>query len=290
MAMAGLPWIKVWTVVGKHPKVQRLEKDLHVPDALGIVVRLWCWTADYCPDGEIPEGSIGAAMVAARGDATRKRGDDVLSSLVSSGFLDRTPDGFRVHDWDEMQTNHVEAVEHRREQNRARQAAYRKRKEEEQAARNAPVTRDVTRDVTDRVTPSNAGDKRREDETRQEERESNAPPHRKGGLPSRHELHDKAHPLSAKLLGWLGERGIALGHADKPNARAATEANVARDGVDVVGERVRLAYASNPMPTLGWYLDAMAAPQTKARPLDPRAPAAPSTDWTDTRAPWEIPS
>ena len=53
--MAGLPWIKVWCVIGHHPKVQRLERELGLTDGLGVVIRLWCWTAEYYPDGDIPE-------------------------------------------------------------------------------------------------------------------------------------------------------------------------------------------------------------------------------------------
>ena len=49
-----LPWIKVQVVLPNHPKLQRLEKLLGVEDALGVMVRLWCWTATYYPDGIIP--------------------------------------------------------------------------------------------------------------------------------------------------------------------------------------------------------------------------------------------
>lgn len=158
--MAGLPWIKVWTVVGQHPKVQRLEGELGIKDALGVVVRLWCWTADYCPDGEIPTDHAESAARAARGDATRRPVGSVIDALSGCGFLDRTPTGFRVHDWHDMQTTHVERVEKQREQARERQARHR-------AARNAPVTRDVTRDGHAAVTGSNAGDKSREEESRE---------------------------------------------------------------------------------------------------------------------------
>lgn len=143
--MSGLPWIKVWTAIGNHPKVQRLEKELGVRDALGIVIRLWCWTADYCPGGDIPAGDGDAAARAARGEGCRKTTRAVLQALVVAGLLDRTPDGFRVHDWDEMQVRHVEEEEKRREQARLRKARQRQR------AANEPVTvtRDVTRDMGD---------------------------------------------------------------------------------------------------------------------------------------------
>jgi hypothetical protein len=161
MAMAGLPWIKVWTVVGAHPKVQRLEKELGIRDALGVVVRLWCWTADYCPDGEISAESMTIAVRVARGEATRRGNEAVTQALILCGFIDRVPQGFRVHDWSEMQTVHVETVEKKREQNRLRQEKHRKKLEEEEARRNALVMRDVTRDGERDVTPGHAGEKRR---------------------------------------------------------------------------------------------------------------------------------
>jgi hypothetical protein len=140
--MAGLPWIKVWTVVGRHPKVQRLERELGVKDGLGIVVRLWCWTADFAPAGEFTDADAIDAAKVARGEATRRPVVDVLSALESVGLLDRIPNGYRVHDWDEMQTRHVEAEEKRRAQGAERQARYRER--HGNASRNASRNGDVT--------------------------------------------------------------------------------------------------------------------------------------------------
>lgn len=125
--MAGLPWLKVWTVVANHPKVQRLEKELRVKDGLGVVVRLWCWTADYCPGGDIPESDATAAAKFARGDTCRTPFAVMLEAFVTVGLLDRTPTGFRVHDWHDMQTVHVEAEEKRRAQAAERQRNWRER-------------------------------------------------------------------------------------------------------------------------------------------------------------------
>lgn len=144
--MAGLPWIKVWTRVAGHPKVPRLERELGVKDALGIVIRLWCWTADFCPEGDIPEADAMDAAKAARGEATRKPLATVLDALTSVGLLDRFPEGYRVHDWHEMQTTHVEAEEKRREQGKARTRRWREK-------RNAEVTDgDASRDASHGVT------------------------------------------------------------------------------------------------------------------------------------------
>lgn len=125
--MSGLPWIKVWTAIGSHPKVQRLERELRVKDALGVVIRLWCWTADYAPTGDIPTADLAAAAKAARGDACRVPPADIINALVVAGFLDPTDLGARVHDWHEMQTVHVDADEKRKAAAAERQARYRAR-------------------------------------------------------------------------------------------------------------------------------------------------------------------
>jgi hypothetical protein len=153
--MAGLPWVKVWTVIGEHPKVQRLERELGIKDALGVVVRLWCWTAKYYPDGDIPAADRDAVGRAARGDLALLP-SRVTQGCVTAGFLDAIPTGYRVHDWAEMQTTHVEAEEKRKAQSRERQAKYRER----HGIGNATVTRNVTRDT---VTET---EKEKETETR----------------------------------------------------------------------------------------------------------------------------
>jgi hypothetical protein len=125
--MAGLPWIKVWTRVAGHPKVQGLEREMGIKDALGVVIRLWAWTADYAPDGEIPEAEALNAAKYARGESCRKSPAAVLESLRVVGLLDRIPGGYRVHDWHDMQTVHVEAEEKRKAQAAERQRNWRAR-------------------------------------------------------------------------------------------------------------------------------------------------------------------
>lgn len=161
--MAGLPWIKVWTRVTGHPKIQWLEREMGLRDGLGVVVRLWCWTADYTPDGEIPESEAIAAVKFARGEANRKPPAVWLAAFQTVGLLDRTPNGYRVHDWEEMQTKHVEAEEKRRALAAERQARYRDR--HGVTVRNG--SRNASRDGD--VTQSSVTEK--EKETRQEQKE-----------------------------------------------------------------------------------------------------------------------
>src|SRR5574341_1200960 len=175
--MADLPWIKVWTVVTQHPKLKRLERELRIEDALGLVVRLWCWTADYHPDGDIPESDMDGAIAAARGGLGHEETDgdwkalvtrDVTRACVTAGFLEQIAGGFRVHDWRDMQVTHVEANERKREQARERQRRFRQRTAHD-------VTRDVTRDDSVMSRTERRGEERRKEEKRNSAEPKDAP-------------------------------------------------------------------------------------------------------------------
>jgi hypothetical protein len=268
--MAGLPWIKVWTAIGAHPKVQRLEKELGLKDALGMVVRLWCWTADYCPSGDIPEADGPSAAKAARGDACRKSPEDVLRAMVTSDLLDRTPEGFRVHDWHDMQTIHVDAEEKRKSQARDRQAAYRAR--HGIGVKVTPVgPRDVTRDVTrDSVT-----EREREKET---EKEATTPPRIDmraegaaarlaitNGLQSKDEVLATKYPRTAQLIDAChAVKCQALWSTDSAT-RAVVESAIGDQAIDAaMVERVTVDIAETGKPWLGHHV-AVIRGKTKTR-------------------------
>jgi hypothetical protein len=160
--MSGLPWIKVAVVLPGHPKLQALEKFLQVEDGLGMLVRLWCWTANYYPDGEIPRSALGGMerVVAAdlsitygstMGGAIEAGGPprpgDVTEALVSSGWLDPlTPDGdrYRVHDWSDFQEAHADKAEREKAQIRERVRKFRNRKKNNSMSLPSSVTVTVT--------------------------------------------------------------------------------------------------------------------------------------------------
>ncbi len=68
--------------------------------AFYCIVSLWCYTAENCPDGRLND--MDAVDVA---DASCWQGDasDWLNYLIDKHWLDRTPDGLMVHDWEQMQ-------------------------------------------------------------------------------------------------------------------------------------------------------------------------------------------
>lgn len=64
---------------------------------------------------------------------------------------------------------------------------------------------------------------------------------------------DAKYPATARLLGWLRERGAVLDYPAKGSGRAAAEQALEAQELDVVGERVLQAWRMEPHPSLGWY-------------------------------------
>lgn len=261
--MAGLPWIKVWTELPNHPKVQRLERLLGTSDALGIVIRLWCWTAAYHPSGEFPEEDMEAAGKAAKGPAAISHAR-VTQACVTSGLIDKIPTGYRVHDWAEMQTVHVEASERRKAQARERQRKHRSE------ARDSGVT--VTRDVTRDSVTETEKETEKEKETQQQR-----PP-----LPSKAGLKAQQYPLTTQLLDLLNAEGFPLSYPKQ--LAKEVEAALSTLGVESLAAELLPDLAEqarvDPVTSLGWYaqriVDAARRPPAKAN-----GASAPTADWLD---------
>jgi hypothetical protein len=126
--MAGLPWIKVEVILPSHPKLQRLEKQLGLEDGLGVLTRLWCWTATYYPEGEFPASATDAMETSVTGSLTVT--GSVTEALVMCGWLDELAHGerYRVHAWEEYQSAHADKAEREKSQIRERVRKYRNRK------------------------------------------------------------------------------------------------------------------------------------------------------------------
>lgn len=262
--MADPLWFKVSPELLRHSKTQLLCHLIDDPRAWAYVVQMWAWFVEHEGSGRV-SGQYATVQIA-RGCGWMGDPDVFCQHLVACGFLDRDGEGLAVHDWEEWAGFHILS--------RARAAE----KKRGQRKRPAPVPLSV---------PGTSEGQGGDMEAKESGSERISGGHlstlnsvvssssslERPRLPTRDELHDRTHPLSAELLAWLRDRGVWLAHADKPAARHATEANVARDGVAIVGERVRLAYAVKPGPTLGWFLDDMAAPKPKDIRTGSAAPA-----------------
>jgi hypothetical protein len=137
--MASLPWVKIDVDLPSHPKLLHLQELLGTTDALGIILRMFCWAAKFCPTGKVPKHvARPLAAEAVRGAVMRDgygNPDACLQALQDSGWLEEQKDCFELHDWDDFQGAHIEAAE----KNREKQRRYRDRNRG--SNRNAPVTR-----------------------------------------------------------------------------------------------------------------------------------------------------
>ena len=113
-------WLKVYVTAPRHPKLLDLAERLDVdePMALGLVVAVWCFCAEYAPDGDLSRYS---ARQIARAANFRGEPSALLDALVGAGLVDRDDRESRTHDWDQ----HFGALAERRENDRLRKRAAR---------------------------------------------------------------------------------------------------------------------------------------------------------------------
>ena len=128
-----MAWIESHQTVGQHPKTKKLARRLGVslPAAVGHLHYLWWWALDFAQDGVLDK--FDAEDIA---DALHWDGEpsQLIDALISSGYIDETPEGLRIHDW----TDYAGKLLERREKDRARkaEAADQKRKSKANSDRN----------------------------------------------------------------------------------------------------------------------------------------------------------
>lgn len=90
-----MAWIEYHTQLRNHWKIERLSTALKLdyPTALGMVSCLWCWVAEFIPDGNVSKFTDAEIGRACRwpGDASALK-----QTLEACGLLDA--DG-GIHDW-----------------------------------------------------------------------------------------------------------------------------------------------------------------------------------------------
>ena len=284
--MAGLPWIKVSVDLPRHPKAQRLAARLDDPRAWTYVVQLWAWIAEFEATGEVQ--GVDAALLVARGAGWTGDAEAFCRAMVAVGFLDTTPDGLAVHDWEDWAGAHVE---------RKHKDAARKAKSRKSASDVPPTSEPGHADVRVTSEGSHAGLRAESAPQRGESREGRsettteeAPPPRErareAGAEDRREvlataagLNDLPATLAVlKILHSAGRRAAAPSPA--PRVRRRDEALIAEVGVQLSAERILAAW-DPAKATLGWYADVIAAKPPRlngaGRQSDPRAAAAPSS-------------
>ena len=163
-----LEWFKVETRLVGDPKVAHLEKLLGIPDAIGIIIRLWAWTTKYAPDGRVTRNAavtLDVTLATVTDSVTKgvTEAGRVTQALLDAGFLENgDQEGeLSVHDWLSTQPQHAAIAHTRAEQNRERQRRFRDR-------RKASVTHSNALRVTQSLREITQLEKSREEESREE--------------------------------------------------------------------------------------------------------------------------
>ena len=142
-----MDWIRVAGSIIRHPKTRRLALALGIPktEAVGHLVAIWTWAAEYFQDGSLAECKPEEIADGAewQGDAPA-----FVAAMQTAGYLD----GLELHDWHVYQGALIE----KRERDRERARLVR-----EQIAKTSHRVSRPSRDHSETV----AGNETRRDET-----------------------------------------------------------------------------------------------------------------------------
>lgn len=113
--MRALPWIRVDVDMPDHPKMARLADLLGVTEAWPRVFQLWCYAARVAPLGD-----LGALPPRALAKASGWRGSPprLVEALLEVGLIEKSGDGYVIHDWMDQQGKYVKTLEKDRERKR----------------------------------------------------------------------------------------------------------------------------------------------------------------------------
>lgn len=108
-----MPWLKSHSELRNHPKVAKAARLLGVsmPQVIGHLHMLWWWAMDYAPSGNLSDFVAEDIAIGAGWEGDPEVFLDALleSGMGSkSGFLERTPEGLAIHDWDDHGGRDVE--------------------------------------------------------------------------------------------------------------------------------------------------------------------------------------
>lgn len=147
-----MAWIELHDTLPDHDKVMSVSEALNLDKdtVVGKLVRLWTWALNHREDGffKLRDADIIVEVMRYKGKPQR-----LVDALVSSHLLDKTDDGYAIHDWEERVGMLLAKREKKRSQDRDRKRRQRSRDSD------SDVTQchgDVTRDISENVTQCHA--------------------------------------------------------------------------------------------------------------------------------------
>lgn len=120
-----MPWFEAHDTMARHPKTLKLARLLGVDRrwAVGLLHDLFSWGLYSAgKDGSLDD--LTGADIAQALDYPAKKAKAVVSALVEAGYLDRTENGYVIHNWYDYAGKLYDA----REKNKEKNQRYRDRK------------------------------------------------------------------------------------------------------------------------------------------------------------------
>lgn len=132
-----MAWIESHQSVANHPKTRKLARrlDVSIPTAMGHLHCLWHWALEYAEEGNLEKHDAEDVAIGAMWEGEPK---DLLDALVSVRFLDETPRGLELHNWDRYTGRLIE---------KRKQDAERKRKSRERRQDPPPPSEEPPEDI-----------------------------------------------------------------------------------------------------------------------------------------------
>lgn len=149
-----MAWIELHDTLPDHPKVIRASASLKIDkDAFtGKLIRLWVWALNNREDGRLLEEEEDTIAEIMR---FKGKPAGLIAALLDARLIEKTEDGYRIHDWEE----HVSMLMAKREKKRAQTRERVKRNREK-------VLHDVEHNADDEEEGRHEGDECNETVTR----------------------------------------------------------------------------------------------------------------------------
>lgn len=96
-----MAWIELHQELREHRKVYACAEMLKISRVtmVGTIVSLWLWALDNMPDGSLD--GVSSRTIARVCDFPEKKADALVNALAVTGWLDKSGDTLKIHDWNE---------------------------------------------------------------------------------------------------------------------------------------------------------------------------------------------
>jgi hypothetical protein len=92
-------WLESHGNLARHPKTRRLMRRMGwtLPHTIGNLHLLWWWALDFAPTGDLSR--FEPEQLTYDLDLNGATPEEFIEAMVEAGFIDRSEDSLRLHDW-----------------------------------------------------------------------------------------------------------------------------------------------------------------------------------------------